>query len=192
MLKISRGCSSSVKAKEKVLNADIMSVYIDSKRFAELPTTDIQILPCEICCDGDASVSTHLKLTSGPPSICYVNNTTGAVTTTHAITSPSRPSESYSSSSFRGRPLCGKSTEVPEGFAGVVLKESCKPFSEDEDRVVSVEKKFDSLMYWKLDGEPSNNDVFIKALDWIAIAEAIHSDVGAEDPETPSSVDGLR
>ncbi|XP_071963236.1 uncharacterized protein [Antedon mediterranea] len=170
-----------------------MSIYIDSKRLANLPATDIHLLPCEICHNGDGNVSTYFKASPVQPSTRYVNNTTGAVETVSSppASSPS-PNLDYSVSSFRGRPLCGKRIEVLDGYKGVVLKESNKPFSEDEDRVLSVEKRFDSLMYWKLDGEPSSNDVFIKALDWIDIAESIHGYAASEEPETPSSVDGLR
>ncbi|KAL1518195.1 hypothetical protein ABEB36_001856 [Hypothenemus hampei] len=77
--------------------------------------------------------------------------------------------------SFRGYPLKGTKIQLPEGYQGMVLHESLKPdFEKLQDRHFFVVNKFEELTFWNWDKIPSKNDVFLKALDWIDIAEALH------------------
>lgn len=75
--------------------------------------------------------------------------------------------------SFRGYPLKGKVVQNPEGYVGLVLHESVKPATENEDRKFFVVHNFDSIVYWNWDKTPSKNDALDQALVWIDIAEAV-------------------
>lgn len=61
----------------------------------------------------------------------------------------------------------------PEGYVGMVLHESVKPATENEDRKFYVVHNFDSIVYWNYDKTPSKNDALDQALAWIDIAEAV-------------------
>jgi ribonuclease H2 subunit C len=82
--------------------------------------------------------------------------------------------------SFRGIPLRGTSVNLPAGYIGVVLHESIAPLYENEERKFHVVNKFKSLNYWNWDKIPSQNDKIVQALEWIEIAEALHSPITQE------------
>ncbi|XP_076264450.1 ribonuclease H2 subunit C [Rhynchophorus ferrugineus] len=82
--------------------------------------------------------------------------------------------------SFRGYPLKGKKLDIPGGYVGVVLHESIRPNNEKDERKFYVINKFNEVVYWNWDKTPSKNDSFIQALDWIDIAEALHSPITEE------------
>lgn len=63
--------------------------------------------------------------------------------------------------------------ELPKDYVGVVLHENIRPVTDKEERRVYLIHKFNSFRYWNWDKVPSKNDVFLKALDWIDIAEAV-------------------
>lgn len=79
--------------------------------------------------------------------------------------------------SFRGRVLRGQEVTVPEGYMGIVLKEDNKPFSEEEDRSLTVRTTFQSFMQWNLETPPSADDVLVRSLAWPKIAAAVHTPV---------------
>ncbi|XP_066256044.1 ribonuclease H2 subunit C [Euwallacea similis] len=81
------------------------------------------------------------------------------------------------SASFRGYPLKGSKIEIPKGYVGFVLHESIKPCREKDERKFYVTNKFQEVTYWNWSKIPSKNDPFLKALDWIDIAEALHRPV---------------
>ncbi|CAG9840404.1 unnamed protein product [Diabrotica balteata] len=80
-------------------------------------------------------------------------------------------------SSFRGYPLKGKHVNLPEGYLGLVLHESIRPETDKSDRKFYVTNTFSQLTHWNWDKQPSKNDTIIQALDWIDIAEALHSPI---------------
>ncbi|KAK9888392.1 hypothetical protein WA026_000643 [Henosepilachna vigintioctopunctata] len=84
------------------------------------------------------------------------------------------------SASFRGHPLLGKEIQIPAGYRGVVLHETMKPATEKEDRKFYVIHTFDKFKYWNWEKAPSKNDPLVQAMDWIDIAEALHSPVVEE------------
>ncbi|KAK3591295.1 hypothetical protein CHS0354_004344 [Potamilus streckersoni] len=88
--------------------------------------------------------------------------------------------------SFRGRPLCGESFPVPCGYTGVVIKETRKPFTEEEDRHITGIQTFNQFTYWNLDREATANDKIRQTMDWIDIAKVIHRPV--EDDSSQKSV----
>ncbi|CAH1113325.1 unnamed protein product [Psylliodes chrysocephalus] len=81
------------------------------------------------------------------------------------------------SASFRGYPLKGKPLGLPEGYVGVVLHESVKPETEKCERKFYVTYKFSKIHYWNWDKAPSDNDSIVQALQWMDIAEALHSPI---------------
>lgn len=90
--------------------------------------------------------------------------------------------------SFRGRPLNGQALRLPAGYTGFVLKESRRPFVEEEDRNVNITHKFKELTYWNLDKTTSVNDNLQRALGWAAIAKAVHGQ--ADDENSQASQPG--
>ncbi|XP_018408381.1 PREDICTED: ribonuclease H2 subunit C [Nanorana parkeri] len=79
--------------------------------------------------------------------------------------------------SFRGRIFRGQEVTVPEGYMGLVLKEDNKPFSEEEDRSLTVRNTFQSFTQWNLETPPSADDVLVMSLAWPKIAAAVHAPV---------------
>ncbi|XP_058116038.1 ribonuclease H2 subunit C [Anopheles ziemanni] len=77
---------------------------------------------------------------------------------------------------LRGYPLLGKRKTLPEGYTGVILQETKKPLSSDEDRTLTFGGAFREFTYWNYDRNPSRNDPFEKALNWLQLAEVLHSD----------------
>ncbi|XP_067006958.1 ribonuclease H2 subunit C isoform X1 [Anabrus simplex] len=84
---------------------------------------------------------------------------------------------SFVKASFRGYPLHGQIITLPHNYQGIVLKEMKKPLTEDAERNFHTTHIFRSLTYWNWDLQPSRNDAFISALDWIDVAEALHAPV---------------
>lgn len=74
--------------------------------------------------------------------------------------------------SFRGYPLNGHIVNLPEGYKGLILKETAKPVSGNE-RTFHVTHTFQNITYWNWDKIPSKDDAFLSALDWVDIAEAV-------------------
>ncbi|KAJ8982381.1 hypothetical protein NQ317_005475 [Molorchus minor] len=72
---------------------------------------------------------------------------------------------------------CGKKVEIPEGYKGIVLHESIKPSREKDERKFYIVNNFTSMTFWNWDKIPSANDSITQALQWIDIAEALHSPI---------------
>lgn len=62
--------------------------------------------------------------------------------------------------------------ELPEGYKGLVLEERIQR-SDDQERTLFVTKTFNEITYWNWDKTPTQNDVFLSAMDWIDIAKAV-------------------
>ncbi|XP_072277418.1 ribonuclease H2 subunit C [Pyxicephalus adspersus] len=79
--------------------------------------------------------------------------------------------------SFRGRMFRGQEVTVPQGYMGIVLKEDNKPFSEEEDRSLTVRTTFQSFTQWNLEMPPSADDALVMSLAWPKIASAVHANI---------------
>lgn len=79
--------------------------------------------------------------------------------------------------SFRGYPLRGKKVGVPEEYLGLILQETIRPTREKDERKFYVAGEFREITFWNWDKSPTLNDPFIQALQWIDIAEALHSPI---------------
>jgi hypothetical protein len=53
------------------------------------------------------------------------------------------------------------------------MKEPRRPFSEEEDRNVTITHTFDKFHYWNLDKKPSADDRFSQMLDWMDLAKTV-------------------
>ena len=58
-------------------------------------------------------------------------------------------------------------------FIGIVLKETRKAYTDDEERNVTASQKFSKFHYWNLDKKPSQDDRFQQTLDWMEIAKVV-------------------
>lgn len=81
--------------------------------------------------------------------------------------------------SLRGRPLTGQQMVVPATFQGVVYTERKRPLNDDTDRVFQSRTTFDQFTYWNYDKNPTRNDAFAQALQWLEISDVLHA------PEEP-------
>uniref|UniRef100_A0A182IRE6 Uncharacterized protein n=1 Tax=Anopheles atroparvus TaxID=41427 RepID=A0A182IRE6_ANOAO len=93
---------------------------------------------------------------------------------------------------LRGYPLLGKQTTLPEGYTGVIFQETKKPLSSEDDRTLTFGGAFREFTYWNYDRNPTRNDPYEKALNWLQLAEVLHSDgqdeqSGKQQPETKSN-----
>ncbi|ENN78342.1 hypothetical protein D910_05313, partial [Dendroctonus ponderosae] len=122
--------------------------YAKNNIEANLKNSKVQSVPFRIHADCDAPIKSYFEP--------YVKTNDQEVLT----------------ASFRGYPLRGKNIEVPQGYVGVVLHESIKPSTDKDERKFYVVNRFKEMTYWNWDKIPSKNDPFIKAFDWIDIAEA--------------------
>ena len=68
---------------------------------------------------------------------------------------------------------------LPPNWQGVVYVERKRPLNDETDRVLQPKSTFDSFTYWNYDKNPSRNDAFTQALQWLEISSVLHS------PEPP-------
>ncbi|XP_046676663.1 ribonuclease H2 subunit C-like [Homalodisca vitripennis] len=122
----------------------------NSESIQEISEKSVHYIPCKIHVDGSAKVSQYF------------------------LSSTNKDGELEAS--FRGHPLKGKIVELPKGYKGLILEETIQR-SEDQERTLHVTKTFSELTYWNWDKVPTKNDMFLAAMDWIDIADALHSPV---------------
>lgn len=79
--------------------------------------------------------------------------------------------------SFRGYPLKGRKMNLPEEYVGIILHESIRPATEKDERKFYKVGQFSNITFWNWDKPPSRNDPITQALQWIDVAEALHSPV---------------
>jgi len=75
--------------------------------------------------------------------------------------------------SFRGYPLEGERSKLPEGYTGLVLDTGVLAISGDKENVRAV-TSFDEFTSWNFDRVPSGLDSLKQALQWTKVAEALH------------------
>ncbi|XP_011494425.1 PREDICTED: ribonuclease H2 subunit C [Ceratosolen solmsi marchali] len=131
----------------------------DGENLSETKNPVLHSMPCKIYADDNANVNTYFK--------SYIKNI---------------DDENFKSS-FRGYPLQGKKISVPKGYMGVTFFEYKKPETDETERNIYATGTFTEFTYWNYDKIPSKNDALISALDWVDIAEALHS----TENETTSS-----
>ncbi|XP_045581019.1 ribonuclease H2 subunit C [Procambarus clarkii] len=136
-----------------------MAVKLDLKGEAlkETHSSHIQYIPCNISYDGDAPVDKFF---------------TTYVTEQVAI---DESQKKCLTGTFRGYPLQGCVMDVPDGYTGVVLKETRPSLNSDDDRTMRAICQFEKFTFWNWDREPSRGDRFQQAMDWVEIANVIHS-----------------
>ncbi|XP_058053501.1 ribonuclease H2 subunit C [Anopheles bellator] len=88
---------------------------------------------------------------------------------------------------LRGYPLQGKAMALPAGHTGVILQETKKPLSDDEDRNLTFAGAFRDFTYWNYDRNPSRNDPLAKALNWLQLSEVLHSEQEEDSPPKQGS-----
>lgn len=143
-----------------------MSIEIDTSTVASSNSSEsVQLIPCRIDHNGPAKVKDFF---------------------TTSVRTETVDEKEELHASFRGRPLHGKKIDLPQGYKGVILKETHKPFSEEEDRSFKVSHTFRSFTQWNLDLAPSAEDKIHKALDWMKIASVLHAPVDTEDDKENS------
>ena len=74
---------------------------------------------------------------------------------------------------LRGHPLKGVETKLPHNLQGIVLREDEKLQVDGATRELKFSGKFDEFTYWNYDKNPSDNDAYRKAMQWIKIADAV-------------------
>lgn len=121
-----------------------MSIVIDTANLKK-EKSDCHLVPVNIKYDGPAKVSSYFK--------SNINDQNKNLT-----------------SSFRGKPLVGKSVKIPENFIGIVGSSK----EDEEKKVVKAKSTFDSITYWKWDQQPNERDHLQQSLNWLEISEAIH------------------
>ncbi|CAH2013304.1 unnamed protein product [Acanthoscelides obtectus] len=132
------------------------TIHIHPKAQFAKKNSKLQSMPFKVHADCDANVEQYFN--------SYVKTT----------------KDNYFKSSFRGYPLLGKEVPVPDGYVGLVLHESIKPITEKEERKLRITNTFSNITFWNWDKVPSKNDSIIKALEWIEIAEVLHSPIVEE------------
>jgi len=80
------------------------------------------------------------------------------------------PENPILTASFRGRPLQGREVRMPEGYRGYVVDKAL------QSRGTAATRGFDKFTYWNWDQIPGEEDPVVKAVQWIDISNAIHSD----------------
>lgn len=124
-------------------------LHMNKEDLAKQEESELHLVPCKIHGDETANVSSYFKP--------YIR----------------RVDEEYYDCSFRGYPLQGKKVIVPAGYKGMIFMENKK--AENESRNLYCTGTFSRFTYWNYDRIPSKNDALAAALDWIDIAEALHS-----------------
>ncbi|XP_046401216.1 uncharacterized protein LOC124167309 isoform X2 [Ischnura elegans] len=121
----------------------------------ELSHEDVHFMPCRIHAEGQHKITEYFK-----PYLQYSKNDEVKV-------------------SFRGHPLHGKVLNLPEKYVGVIAQGG--KCVDPSRKSLYVTRTFNSMTFWNWDKPPSTNDAFYKALDWLEIADVLHStDVESE------------
>ncbi|XP_070162629.1 ribonuclease H2 subunit C [Polyergus mexicanus] len=126
-------------------------LHINEEDLAKQEESELHFMPCKIHGDEVANVSSYFK-----PYIYKIDE------------------EQYDCS-FRGYPLQGKKVIVPPGYKGMSFMENKKADTENKIRNLYCTGTFSRFTYWNYDKIPSKNDALVAALDWIDIAEVLHS-----------------
>ncbi|KAJ8308404.1 hypothetical protein KUTeg_013278 [Tegillarca granosa] len=141
---------------------NVTVINTNSYSSVENDSTRCHLMPCEIQYDGEAKATEYFE-----PS----------------IRNKDTPAGSFMTSSYRGRPLLGDVVKVPEGYVGIVVKETNKVYTEEEDRDLNVTHRFKEFVHWNLDKEPSDDDKIKQALQWINLSKVLHRPLDTESSQ---------
>ncbi|XP_058805773.1 ribonuclease H2 subunit C [Phymastichus coffea] len=128
-----------------------MHLCIKKKDTMVNSSPELHLMPCKIHSNDSANVNTYFK-----PHIKSID-------------------DKYLQSTFRGYPLYGTKIEVPKQYTGVTFYGHNKPEIDKMEQNMYATATFTKFTYWNYDKMPTKNDTLISALDWIDIAEALHS-----------------
>lgn len=132
-------------------------------------TGEVHQLPCCIKYDGPTSVSHYFK-----------PKPTGVEIDGLSV------EEAY----FRGRKLQGTTVPLPQGYSGFVLGKTSPgqqaDIPKENPNCWEVKAKFHNVAVWNHDSLPSQNDAFLRAFHWFAVAKSLHQPVTAEDLDLSS------
>ena len=84
-------------------------------------------------------------------------------------------------STFRGRPLRGKEIVIPAPYRGYIANKKRDTFSDQQEQTLYVEKSFDAFTLWNVETPPTSNDVMVKSLDWLEVADVLHAPVYVDE-----------
>ncbi|XP_069117791.1 ribonuclease H2 subunit C-like [Argopecten irradians] len=129
----------------------------------DLNDIKLHAVPCHIQYDGKANIAQYFE--------------SNVVKTDEGMTT-----------SFRGRPLKGAVIQVPHGYTGLIVKETRKAVTEDEDRHLTTMNKFKEINYWNLDKTPCEDDKMKQAMNWLELAKVLHRPL--EDESSQKSTVG--
>ncbi|XP_050407459.1 ribonuclease H2 subunit C [Patella vulgata] len=133
-----------------------MAVQINTETVSTAPEISCHLMPCEIHHNEEANVCKYFETTI-------------------------RKEEDLITGCMHGRPLNGEEVALPSGYTGLVVSESRKAATEDEDRMMDIKSKFNEFTYWNLDKPTSKEDTLSKALQWIDIANILHSPINQDE-----------
>ena len=115
--------------------------------------TALHLLPCEICANGPAPVTTYFKV------------------------HPLDDEPNLVSATFRGRELQGRKIDLAaNGFEGVLLQDTLDAsLADGEERKWMHRGSFDVLTYYKRDERPTARDPLARCVDFAKMARVLHS-----------------
>ncbi|XP_066947229.1 ribonuclease H2 subunit C [Macrobrachium rosenbergii] len=138
-------------------------ICLDSLPGKSSEENHVQYLPCSIEHNGDADVAKYFTK--------YVTEETVA---NEGDEEEEEEEEKVLHGVFRGYPLTGNVLPIPEGYTGVVLKETRPGLNSEEPRTLKAVCQFKKFTFWNWDRKPSRGDKYQQAMDWAEIADLIH------------------
>ncbi|XP_064077228.1 ribonuclease H2 subunit C-like [Macrobrachium nipponense] len=120
----------------------------------------VQYMPCSIEHNGDAEVDKYFTKYVTEETVTNEGQEEGEEKVLHGV--------------FRGYPLTGNVLPTPEGYTGVVLKETRPGLNSEEPRTLRAVCQFKKFTFWNWDRKPSRGDRYQQAMDWTEIADLIH------------------
>lgn len=131
-----------------------MSIVLKKSEISETPSSDhLHFIPARINKDSAADVENYFDK--------FIEQSAEGSEILH--------------NALRGRFLVGQKMDVPAGYQGMVYVERKRPLNDDTERVFQPKNSFNNFTYWNYDKNPSRNDAFTQALQWLEISEVLHA-----------------
>ena len=83
---------------------------------------------------------------------------------------------------FRGRTLRGAEVTLPAGFSGYFVRNSGSGKGVDDSEHVEAVRAFQTFTYWNHDLPPSTLDEVPQMMEWMHMADILHSTRPTADP----------
>jgi len=119
---------------------------------SKVEKVDCHLIPCAIKYSGQAKVSSYFKP--------LVKQAEGNLL----------------KSSFRGKPLKGIKLDLNQS-----INIFAASTTDCDSQILKPLGHFDDITFWNWDTNPTSNDTFPQALDWLLISEAIHKNVKSDE-----------